>query len=109
MRARLLVVVTDLPAKAAIMNITQFNGEFGCPVCLHKDEQVSSVHVYECGYIVYSANDLPHIYRCPEGEDLLMCILMAVLPLELTLSISVMLMKQIFVERYIYVYHLSSI
>ena len=39
-KARLLVVVTDLPAKAAIMNIMQFNGEFGCPVCLHKGEQV---------------------------------------------------------------------
>ena len=43
-KARLLVVVTDLPPKAAIMKVTQFNGEFGCPVCLHKGEQVSSVY-----------------------------------------------------------------
>ena len=39
-RARLLFVVADLPAKASLFNITQFNGKFGCPTCTHEGEQV---------------------------------------------------------------------
>ena len=40
-RARLLFVVADLPAKASLLNIIQFNGKFGCPSCYHEGEQVS--------------------------------------------------------------------
>jgi hypothetical protein len=39
-RARLLFVVADLPAKASLLNIIQFNGKFGCPTCYHEGEQV---------------------------------------------------------------------
>lgn len=64
---------------------------------------------YYCVYIltylwIYST----HLPRFPEGEDLLVCILMVAFPIELTLSISVMPMKPIFVKRYMFVSHLSS-
>ena len=39
-RARLLFVVADLPAKASLLNMTQFNGKFGCPTCYHEGQQV---------------------------------------------------------------------
>ena len=31
-------MIADLPAKAAMLNIKQFNGEFGCITCLHPGE-----------------------------------------------------------------------
>lgn len=31
-------LIADLPAKAAMLNIKQFNGEYGCAVCLHPGE-----------------------------------------------------------------------
>lgn len=39
-KARLLFVLADLPAKASLFNITQFNGKYGCPSCKHEGEQV---------------------------------------------------------------------
>ena len=33
----------DLPAKAAALNVKQFNGEFGCLNCLHPGEY-SKIH-----------------------------------------------------------------
>ena len=41
-KARLLFALADLPAKAALFNITQFNGKFGCPTCKQEGEQVCS-------------------------------------------------------------------
>ena len=35
-RAVLLCATLDLPAKAAVTNTKQWNGEYGCSVCLHK-------------------------------------------------------------------------
>lgn len=43
-QAKLLFTVCDLPAKAALMNINQFNGYHGCPCCEHKGEQVCSLY-----------------------------------------------------------------
>ncbi len=34
-RTKLMFGVFDMPAKAAVLNQKQFNGEFGCPTCLH--------------------------------------------------------------------------
>lgn len=34
LKAKLLLGVFDLPAKAMAMNIIQFNGRYGCPYCL---------------------------------------------------------------------------
>lgn len=41
----------DLPAKSDFLNFVQFNGNYGCPACYSKGENVSiapkgSVHVY---------------------------------------------------------------
>ena len=44
-KARLLFALADLPAKAALYNITQFNGRFGCPSCKHEGQQV---HTWVC-------------------------------------------------------------
>ena len=34
-RIKLLFGIFDMIAKAAVLNIKQFNGSFGCPTCLH--------------------------------------------------------------------------
>ena len=40
-RAVLLCATLDLPAKAAVTNTKQWNGEYGCSVCLHKGDNSS--------------------------------------------------------------------
>jgi hypothetical protein len=40
-KARLLFTLADLPAKASLTNMIQFNGKFGCPTCKHEGKQVS--------------------------------------------------------------------
>ena len=50
-RAMLLCGTCDLPAKALVYNMTQFNGYFGCTHCLQSGKQLSvgprsSVHIY---------------------------------------------------------------
>ena len=49
--ALLLCGTYDLPAKAIVYNMTQFNGYFGCTHCLQSGKQLtigpkSSVHIY---------------------------------------------------------------
>ena len=41
-RAKLFMGVFDLPAKAAVLCAKQFNGEFGCSVCLHPGKRLSN-------------------------------------------------------------------
>ena len=41
-RARLVMGVFDLPAKAAVLCCKQFNGKFGCSVCLNPGERLSN-------------------------------------------------------------------
>ena len=41
-RAKLVMGVFDLPAKAAVLCAKQFNGEFGCSVCLHPGKRLSN-------------------------------------------------------------------
>ncbi|XP_015124327.1 uncharacterized protein LOC107046259 isoform X1 [Diachasma alloeum] len=50
-RGLLLMGTCDLPAKAEFLNFIQFNGNYGCPACFSKGENVpteneGSVHVY---------------------------------------------------------------
>lgn len=50
-RGVLLMGTADLPAKSDFLNFVQFNGDYGCPACYSKGENVSliskgSVHVY---------------------------------------------------------------
>ena len=40
-KAQLICAVMDLPAKAALLNINQYNGAFGCPTCNHEGSMVS--------------------------------------------------------------------
>lgn len=46
LKARLLVGVFDLPAKAMALNFTQFNGEYGCPYCLDKGTHMFHRRLY---------------------------------------------------------------
>ena len=41
-RAKLVMGVFDLLAKAAVLCAKQFNGEFGCSVCLHPGKRLSN-------------------------------------------------------------------
>jgi hypothetical protein len=43
-KVRVQAFIADLPAKAAALNIKQFNGEFGCIKCLHPGEYNRSFH-----------------------------------------------------------------
>ena len=47
-RVKLLFCVFDLVAKAAVLNIKQFNGSYGCPTCLHPGEH-HGIQVYPPG------------------------------------------------------------
>ena len=31
-----------MPAKAAVLNMKQFNGHYGCPTCLHPGERLAN-------------------------------------------------------------------
>lgn len=57
-KARLLFALADLPAKAALYNIIQFNGKYGCPHCVHEGEQVAYVNIF-C-----VVPDCLYAYRC---------------------------------------------
>ncbi len=41
-RFKLLMGIFDLPAKAAVLCAKQFNGKFGCSVCLHPGQRLSN-------------------------------------------------------------------
>lgn len=45
-RVKLLFAVFDLIAKAKILNMTQFNGWYGCPTCLHPGVHQNNRHLY---------------------------------------------------------------
>jgi len=49
----------DLPAKAAIANIKQFNGKFGCPSCFHPGRREQRVQLYP----------IDKIYKLKNFED----------------------------------------
>ena len=46
LRAKLLCCVFDLPARAMALNLTQWNGRFGCTHCMDEGKQVSHVRIY---------------------------------------------------------------
>ena len=41
-RARIMMGIFDLPAKAAVLSSKQFNGEYGCSVCTHPGQRLSN-------------------------------------------------------------------
>jgi len=46
LRAKLLFCVFDLPARAAVLNLTQWNGRYSCTYCLDEGTQISHIRVY---------------------------------------------------------------
>lgn len=46
LKAKLLCCVFDLPARAMVLNMTQWNGNYGCTYCLDTGTQVSHVRIY---------------------------------------------------------------
>ncbi len=46
LRAKLLCCVFDLPARAMALNLTQWNGRFGCTFCLDEGSQFGHVRLY---------------------------------------------------------------
>lgn len=46
LKAKLLLAVFDLPAKAMALNTTQFNGKYGCAYCLDEGIHVSHRRLY---------------------------------------------------------------
>ena len=36
----------DLPAKASVCNVKQFNGEYGCVCCFHHGQRINRVNYY---------------------------------------------------------------
>lgn len=47
-KIRVLVITTDTVARPVIRNSTQFNGEFGCDFCLHKDTMIIKYLFFIC-------------------------------------------------------------
>ena len=45
-RAKLELTIFDLPAKASLLCAKQYNGKYGCSVCLHRGEYSGRSHVY---------------------------------------------------------------
>ena len=45
-RAKLVLGIFDLPAKATVLNCKQYNGKYGCSICLHPGKRVSGRMVY---------------------------------------------------------------
>lgn len=39
-KVKILSCIADLPAKAALLNCTQYNGQYGCHTCKHEGQQV---------------------------------------------------------------------
>ena len=46
LKAKLLCCVFDLPARAMVLNLTQWNGNYGCTYCLDTGTQVSHTRIY---------------------------------------------------------------
>ncbi|XP_033725038.1 uncharacterized protein LOC117315017 [Pecten maximus] len=58
-RCHLLAVTLDLPARAMVMNMKQFNGKFGCCYC--EDEGVNPANRPMLRYYPYTATSVPRL------------------------------------------------
>lgn len=60
-RAKLVMGVFDLPAKAAVLSAKQYNGEYGCSVCIHPGKRLPNnarVYLPDCVYAERTHNDV---------------------------------------------------
>lgn len=46
LKCKLLLCVFDLPARAMVVNMKQFNGYYGCLMCLDKGMHINNRHLY---------------------------------------------------------------
>ncbi|MCH9716718.1 MAG: hypothetical protein K0U52_06490, partial [Gammaproteobacteria bacterium] len=46
LKAKLLSAVFDLPARSAVLNMKQYNGEYGCTCCLSKGKAIGGSRIY---------------------------------------------------------------
>ena len=52
-RVKLLFCSFDLVAKAAVLNIKQSNGSYGCPTCLHPGEHHGTQVIHQAKFSVF--------------------------------------------------------
>lgn len=59
-RARLLMCSVDLPARAVVLNMKQFNGEYGCCYCEDAGVARSSSHLHRNWPLVTTSTPRTH-------------------------------------------------
>ncbi len=68
LRAKLLCCVFDLPARAMALNLSQWNGRYGCTHCVDEGTQVSHVRLYLPGD-THSARSEKHTLECARSAS----------------------------------------
>ena len=59
-RARLVLVTCDLPARAMVLCMKQFNGRYGCCYCYHPGKTVGDDHLHRFWPYDYTAEPRNH-------------------------------------------------
>ena len=59
-KGRLLAVCADLPARAMVANMKQFNGKFGCHVCLDEGQSRPNLPMHR--YYPFDENSVPRTH-----------------------------------------------
>ncbi len=74
-RAKLVMGVFDLPAKAAVLCAKQYNGEYGCSVCLHPGKRLpNNARVYLPNYVYPERTHAQVVATAVEAERTNSCI-----------------------------------
>ena len=60
-KARLLMCSVDLPARASVLNMKQFNGKFGCSQCEDEGKPRANSHLVRNW--LYSLSSVPRTHR----------------------------------------------
>ena len=70
-RARLLMCSFDLPAKAIVLNMKQFNGAYGCTYCEDKGMPRATSHLHRNWPYSTSCTERSHAGVVQNAEDAL--------------------------------------
>ena len=74
-RAKLVMGIFDLPAKAPVLSMKQFNGEYGCSVCLHPGKRLpNNARVYSPNSVYPERSHVQMIATALEAERTHSCI-----------------------------------
>jgi hypothetical protein len=60
LQIKLQFLIADMPAKASLLNMKQFNGKYGCTLCYHKGVHWNHRHIYPSKEFTLRTN---HQYR----------------------------------------------